>query len=324
LSRACRRLGEALVRGCYIDGEWTTARSGAQREVIDPYDQSVVETVAAVESWTAYAMRGHHGDGASAVRIATSGLLGWTMTHQTARPVDGQHPDPHLHAHVSIANMVKGADGKWSTVAAGGKDLHRHALAADSFLKARLRALTARHLGLAWERDAETGAWEVAGVEAAVRELFSKRAGQVHAELDAEGIDPDGALVGQVKTASHKSRQAKEDEYSLEQLREAWRNQALEHEIDPDALVAGALGRAEGPRPVDVAEVAEAVFHPEFGVTAHRKSASDSSSSRSAMPPSAAWGPAAPGRPPGGGQGGGGARGRPPPPAARPPGGGWY
>lgn len=250
------------------------AEESLAAELAAIYDQAVVETVAAVESWAAYAMRGHHGDGQSASRVESSGLLGWTMTHQTARPVDGQKPDPHLHAHVSLANMVKGEDGKWSTVAAGGRDLHRHTLAADAFLKARLRSLSARRLGLAWERDAETGAWEIAGVDAGVRELFSKRTGQVRDQLAEEDLDIDTALVGQVKTASHKSRQAKEDHYSIEQLRADWQEQAEAANIDPAALVAGTLGRAEEPRPVDVAEIAEQVFHPEFGVTAHRKSAS--------------------------------------------------
>lgn len=237
------------------------------------YDQAVTDTVAAVESWTAYGMRGRHGDGQSAERIATSGLLGWTMTHQTARPVEGAAPDPHLHAHVALANMARGVDGQWSTIAAGGKDLHRHALAADAYLKARLRHLTGRYLGLAWERDAETGAWEITGIDREVRELYSKRQGQVRAELVDEGYDPDAATVGQVKTASGKSREEK-TEWDLAALRENWREQAETAGYDPDALVAAALSRAEAPAAVDAAEIAVQVFHPEFGVTAHRKSGS--------------------------------------------------
>ncbi|MEV4753426.1 relaxase domain-containing protein, partial [Streptosporangium sp. NPDC049248] len=78
------------------------------------FADSVVETIAAVQEWVAYGQRGHQGDDELAERIASSGLLGWVMWHQTARPVDGQAPDPHLHAHVLIANMVRGVDGRWS------------------------------------------------------------------------------------------------------------------------------------------------------------------------------------------------------------------
>ncbi|WP_431903781.1 relaxase domain-containing protein [Nonomuraea sp. bgisy101] len=73
-------------------------------------------------------------------------------------------PDPHLHAHVTIADMVKGKDGKWSAIGAGGRDIHRHAQAADALLKARLRRVLAQRYGIAWKRDERTGAWEIAAI----------------------------------------------------------------------------------------------------------------------------------------------------------------
>ena len=127
-------------------------------ELENVYLDCVRETVTAMQQWAGYGMRGHHGDGERAERVAGTGLLGWMTTHRTARPVDGQAPDPHLHAHVTIVNMVRGTDGRWSTLGAGGRDVHRHVKAAGTFMQARLRQITHERWGLVWTRDAGTGA----------------------------------------------------------------------------------------------------------------------------------------------------------------------
>lgn len=149
----------------------------------DVYTAAVHETVAAVEDWVAYGLRGHHGDGRQAERIETSGLAGWIMWHAVARPVDGQAPDPHWHAHVVLANMARGLDGKWSAIGAGGTDLHRHTHAADALLKARIRYELTKTYGIAWEHNPETGAWEIAAILAELRQHFSKRDGADQAGL---------------------------------------------------------------------------------------------------------------------------------------------
>jgi hypothetical protein len=84
-------------------------------------------------------MRGHHGDGQSAATVAGSGFLGWSKVHRAARPVAGRPVgDPHWPVHVTLANMTRGADGRWSTVAgrwstvaADERDLMRPAPAVD-------------------------------------------------------------------------------------------------------------------------------------------------------------------------------------------------
>lgn len=66
------------------------------------------------------------------VRIATGGLLGWSVEHHAARPLgDGQPGDPHLHLHVVIANMALCEDGTWRSIANSGRDLYRHAAVLD-------------------------------------------------------------------------------------------------------------------------------------------------------------------------------------------------
>jgi len=242
----------------------------------DVYLDAVRETVGAVQQWAGYGMRGHHGDGHRAERVDGTGLLGWMTVHRTARPVAGQAPDPHLHAHVTFVNLVKGVDGKWSTIGAGGRDLHRHAHAADALVKARLRQVTRERWGMEWVRDERTGAWEVAAVPGVLRSRMSKRAGQVADRLQADGVDPGQASTEQAKTAAAKSREAKQRPRpgAGGDLRAEWHAQAAAAGVDPATVVAEAMpGPQHAPAPVDVppAAVAEWVFRPEDGLTGHRK-----------------------------------------------------
>ncbi|GAA1022107.1 hypothetical protein Aple_064670 [Acrocarpospora pleiomorpha] len=253
------------------------------------FAEAVTETVAAVEQWAAYGQRGHQGDGQLAQRAESTGLLGWVMWHDIARPVGDAAPDPHLHAHVVIANLVRGRDdGKWSAIGAGGRDIHRHAHAADALLKARLRReLTLSH-GIIWARDPDTGAWEIQAIPADVRALFSKRGNQVRATLARLGVDY-GQASGQArKLASAQSRQAKSTA-TEHGLAADWHAQLAAVGIDGHALVAacrpdpgtGPAGLAGpgGPGPVlpdrpAVEEIAAWIWRPEGGLTAHAKEVS--------------------------------------------------
>ncbi|MFI6485118.1 MobF family relaxase [Nonomuraea sp. NPDC050663] len=261
-------------------------------EIEQVFAEAVSETVTAMESWAGYGLRGHQGDGKLAERMDATGLLGWVMWHKTARPVDGAAPDPHLHAHVTIANMVKGHDGRWSAVGAGGRDIHRHAHAADALLKARLRRRLTQQFGITWAREKRTGAWEIASIPEQVRLLFSKRSGQLRAQLTALGIDPETASRQAQKTAAAESRQAKDGEADTADLPGEWHRQvdqaAGEHGYGlrvvadclprPDDGAGPAAGAPWGPqlpprlppRP-SVAEIAEWIWRPEDGLTAHTK-----------------------------------------------------
>ncbi|GAA2418708.1 hypothetical protein GCM10010404_91640 [Nonomuraea africana] len=259
------------------DAEFAAAIEGV-------FADAVVETVAAVEGWAAYGQRGHQGDGQRAERMDSTGLLGWVMWHRTARPVDGQAPDPHLHAHVAIANMARGLDGKWSAVGAGGRDIHRHAQAAGALLKARIRRVLIQSYGIAWKREETTGAWEIAAIPERTRVLFSKRNRQMKAVLERLGIDPASSKARHVAAAE--SRQARGKEAADGDLRAVWHRQAdasasrADDDDGGEGAVAGygqALaeacrhGRAVLPRRPSAAEIAAWIWRPEYGLTAHTK-----------------------------------------------------
>ena len=134
-------------------------------------------------------MRGHHGDGQSAATVAGSGFLGWSMVHRAARPVAGRPVgDPHWPVHVALANMTRGADGRWltvagrwSTVAADERDLMRPAPAVDKLTQALVRNALYRRYGVSFARNACTGLRRGAGPGAAgVRQTRRVDRGAAH------------------------------------------------------------------------------------------------------------------------------------------------
>ncbi|MGK4578436.1 MobF family relaxase [Kitasatospora sp. HPMI-4] len=279
-----------------ISTAWALAGDELAAAIEEEWMESVTEAVAALEQWTAYGMAGHHGDGEQAERIATSGFLGWTTLHRSARPVDGAVGDPHLHVHVNIAHMAKGADGKWRTIAAGAEDLLRHAHLTNEIAEARLRQkLTERH-GARFERSETTGAWELAGIDEQLREAFSRRHHQVLAEAG------EGATRDQQKAAARKTAEAKHESDQAAE-RTSWRDRAaatfaggVEHLGEAerqavlqraggavDAMVTAALpgpdgpaaptagGRGPGPLLPGPRQIAEQIWDAEHGLVAARK-----------------------------------------------------
>jgi conjugative relaxase-like TrwC/TraI family protein len=252
--------------------------TGDQRAFRDLVDQAKREAVAQLEEWVGYAVGSQDGQ---PVRLATGGLLAWSVEHLSARPMDdGQPGDPHLHLHVTIANIGLCEDGKWRSIANSGRDLHRHASAADAFFKARVRALTQEQFGVRREYRPEARAWEVDGVPEEVRQAFSRRAAAVT------------AVVGEDADRSEQQREGalqRRDKHDADTagMRESWRERAaglLGSEAAVEAMVAaaapgppgspggaGADGPEPGPRVPPPADLAAVVFDPETGLTSSSK-----------------------------------------------------
>lgn len=234
------------------------------------------EAFAQLEEWVGYAVASEDG---RPVRIATGGLIAWSVEHHAARPVDDTTPgDPHLHLHIVIANLARCTDGRWRSIANSGRDLHRHAKAFDALFKARVRALTAERFGMRYAQDRDTGAWEVRGVAPELRALFSRRAAQVEAEAG-----PD-ASRGDTLRASQRTRHAKRDTGVVD-LRRSWNERAQQAGYYPQAVVAAATpGPTGGPLATDPSratadaphippaeDLAVTVFDPEAGLTSGEK-----------------------------------------------------
>ncbi|MFJ2414374.1 MobF family relaxase [Streptomyces brevispora] len=239
------------------------------------YTSAGRESITALERWTAYAMRGHHGDGDEAETVETSGFSGWMMVHRAARPVDGApYGDPHFHLHFTLANMVKGADGKWSTVASGGRDLHRHTRATQSLMNARIRRELTDNFGISFRREERTGAWEIAAIPEATIRLFSKRDSQVRDLLTKLGIDYDSATTRERTAASTASKAAKNGEAAGvgdDVLRAYWQAEGRAVGDDPDAIAASAMERDRADQNPSLDELCAQVLDPKTGLTSHSK-----------------------------------------------------
>ncbi|MFH8620147.1 MobF family relaxase [Streptomyces sp. NPDC017979] len=233
------------------------------------------ETLRVAEQLIGYAVGSEDGE---PVRIATSGLLGWSVEHRASRPMgDGQPGDPHLHLHVVIANMALCEDGKWRSIANSGRDLYRHAAVLDAVFKARVRELAHERFGVRRVQAETTRAWEVEGVPEQLRDSFSRRGALVN-----ETAGEDASLQDKLRVSAA-TRRAKHTADATG-MRASWRERAEALGVDVDAMVAAAApgppgpgggaavdGPGGGPRVPPPDDIARVVFDPETGVTATKK-----------------------------------------------------
>ena len=177
------------------------------------------------------ARRGHGG----VEHVAGQGLLAVGFDHRTSR-----EGDPLLHTHLVIANRVQGPDGRWTAL--DGRDLYRHRLAADAIYRATYQRELVRTLGVEWTAADSHGNRELQGMPEGLVRGFSKRTGQIDAELDrlvADGRERTPRLVKWTVQATRKPKQHE----TPDTLYSRWRQEAAERGVDPDTLVRTVTGR---------------------------------------------------------------------------------
>ena len=96
--------------------------------------------------------------------------------HRTSR-----EGDPLLHTHLVIANRVEGPDGRWTAL--DGRGLYRHRLATHAIYRATYQRELVRTLGVEWTAADGHGNRELQGMPEPLNRGFSKRTGQIDAEL---------------------------------------------------------------------------------------------------------------------------------------------
>jgi conjugative relaxase-like TrwC/TraI family protein len=177
------------------------------------------------------ARRGHGG----VQRVSGQGLVAVGFDHRTSR-----EGDPLLHTHLVVANRVQGPDGRWTAL--DGRDLYRHRLAADAIYRATYQRELVRTLGVEWTAADTYGNRELQGLPEALVRSFSKRTGQIDAELDRLAGDGKERTPRLVKWAVHATRKPKDHE-APDTLYGRWRTEAAEQGLDPDTLVREVTGR---------------------------------------------------------------------------------
>jgi conjugative relaxase-like TrwC/TraI family protein len=129
--------------------------------------------------------------------------------------------DPHLHAHLVVANRVKGPDGRWS--APDMRPVYAEAKTAGTIAEAVMRDTLTRSLGLEWG-PVRNGIAELAGVPTTVCVHFSTRHAEIVEEATARGyVSARGIAVIQRETRDRKRV------LSRERAVGEWRARAAEH-----------------------------------------------------------------------------------------------
>jgi conjugative relaxase-like TrwC/TraI family protein len=200
------------------------------RAVLAAHHAGLAEAVSYLDEHVG-ARRGHYG----VQHVSGHGLLAVGFDHRTSR-----EGDPLLHTHLVIANRVQGPDGRWTAL--DGRDLYRHRLAADAIYRATYQRQLSRTLGVEWTPADPYGNRELQGMPEDLVRCFSKRSGQIDAELDRLGADGGERTPRLVKWAVHATRKPKEHE-SPDTLYGRWRQEAAERGHDPDSLVRAVTGR---------------------------------------------------------------------------------
>jgi conjugative relaxase-like TrwC/TraI family protein len=200
------------------------------RAVLRAHHAGLAEAVAYLDEHLG-ARRGHGG----VQPVSGQGLLAVEFDHRTSR-----EGDPLLHTHLVIANRVQGPDGRWTAL--DGRDLYRHRLAADAIYRATYQRELVRTLGVEWTAADAHGNRELQGMPEALIRGFSKRTGQIDAELDRLGADGRERTPRLVKWAVHATRKPKQHE-SPDTLYGRWQTEAAERWVDPDTLVREVTGR---------------------------------------------------------------------------------
>lgn len=181
--------------------------------ILDAFQASVQETMQSIEMDAQTRVRKHGKD-----EDRLTGELIWAdFIHQTARPVDGIVPDPHLHAHCFVFNVT------WDAVenefkAGQFRDIKRDM----PYYQARFhKILSDKLIALGYCIRRTPTAFEIEGVPERVIELFSKRTNEIGRIAQELGIT-DSTKLDQLGA---RTRAKKQKGLTMTQLKESWRKQ---------------------------------------------------------------------------------------------------
>jgi hypothetical protein len=183
-----------------------------------------------LERWAGHGLRGHQGDGQRAAEIGTDGLIVAGFEHLTSRA-----DDPQLHTHLVIANLVHGADGRWSAL--DTRALFRAQRTAGYLYQAVLRGQLTARLGIGWG-PIRNGMAEIAGVPTELLREFSTRRRAIEDELARTGAH--GVAAAQVACLT--TRPGKSGR-TVTDLRDEWWTRARGYLTDPAGLASMVTGR---------------------------------------------------------------------------------
>ena len=162
------------------------------------------------------------------VRTANQKVVIATFRHDTSRNLD-----PALHTHSVIANMARGEDGKWRTMANEG--LYGSKMLLGALYRNEL-AQGLMRIGYEVEKKHADGRFEIAGVSREVIDAFSTRRAEIVAAVESLGAGNTAANQDLARRAALMTRSHKRD-VDKGELHRAWTLRAEELGFDAGFLV---------------------------------------------------------------------------------------
>ncbi|WP_105030364.1 MobF family relaxase [Arthrobacter ruber] len=244
---------------------WALGGDEARKAVEAAHNEAITETITFLEKNATYTRRGKNGVRQIDVK---EGLVATQFRHY-----DSRAGDPQLHDHVVIANKVKGADGKWSSI--DGRTLYKMGVAASETYNAKVIEKVCASLGVSTIARATGGGepvYEVAGIDLdSIHRASSRRtniAGAIN-RLEAEftsrhGYAPsDKQKIALAQQATLETRPEKKSARRLSGLVEEWQK---DYTTGLDGGMGMPVGdallehvRSMGPRTPDIAPLAFSV-----------------------------------------------------------------
>ena len=210
---------------------WALGDESVRQAVEKAHVQAIEETVQWLEKKATMTRTGVNG---IAQEDVAGGLIATRFRHY-----DSRTGDPLLHDHVVVSNKVQGRDGKWRTL--DSRLLFAQNVPASEHYNLRVMEIVCEDLGLRAEaREVTPGkrpVMEIAGVGTDLIEANSSRSQSIKertAELVTEyrerhGYDPSSkTLTALMQQATLETRPDKKEARPLAELRQVWREAAVE------------------------------------------------------------------------------------------------
>ena len=225
---------------------------GGDARIVKAHDRAVKATLDWVEKNVAETRMKDPVTG-QMMRAGGQKIVAATFRHDTSRNLD-----PQLHSHAVLANMVRGEDGKWRSMA--NERLYGSKMLLGALYRSELAASLAR-LGYGIEKTHADGRFEIAGVSRDVIKAFSTRRAEIEAAMAERGLGTSADNPRLAERASLMTR-AKKRDIDRGELRGVWERQAADLGLDARALVAEAAGKSAVPAWEAAAAVAEPAMEP--------------------------------------------------------------
>lgn len=202
------------------DANWHAPKSvsllhalSKDNHILNAFQASVTETMQDIEKDIKTRIRkgGKHDD------RETGEILWAEFVHQTARPVKGHVPDPHLHIHAYVFNQT------WDETEKRFKAAKvREVFRSKAYYQARFqKRLADRLVNLGYQVRRTKNSFEIVGIPQAVIDHFSKRTDEIGRAAKDQGITDVKAL----DALGAKTRSKKQKGLTMAELKTDWKRQ---------------------------------------------------------------------------------------------------